>query len=227
MPHRRYTRANDLTKAERALEPNENEFWTRSRTLALALQDCTHCHGLGLRPGRAGQTSPCNCVFRAIFRICYGRFRLCADKAKHISRVSMENLGASPGNKKATWGMKNEEFVADFCLVSRRALSDTQHRLFTYHFLLGADWQICCPKLNIDRGTFFHEVYRIEQKLGRTFAELLPYALFPVDQYFSSTPGRKPRDPFPAPAEASDSLPRSKPLLKFPVKRPALKAMAA
>jgi hypothetical protein len=38
--------------------------------------------------------------------------------------------------------------------------------------------------LNIDRGTFFHTVYRIEQKLGRAFRELEPYSLFPLDEYF-------------------------------------------
>ena len=36
----------------------------------------------------------------------------------------------------------------------------------------------------MDRGTFFHSVYRIEHKLGRVFAELEPYALFPLDEYF-------------------------------------------
>jgi hypothetical protein len=38
--------------------------------------------------------------------------------------------------------------------------------------------------LGIDRGNFFHAVYRIEQKLGRIFRELTPYPLFPVDDYF-------------------------------------------
>ena len=36
----------------------------------------------------------------------------------------------------------------------------------------------------MDRGNFFHAVYRIEQKLGRIFRELEPYPLFPVDDYF-------------------------------------------
>jgi hypothetical protein len=75
--------------------------------------------------------------------------------------------------------------MADFCLVSRRALDDFEHRIFRFHFLLGADWKLCCRQLGIDRGTFFHAVYRIEQRLGRTFAELRPYPLFPLDEYFS------------------------------------------
>src|SRR5947209_16810605 len=160
--------------------------WTRSETLALAQQSCTFCYGLGLRPGRSGVSTPCNCVFRSIFRACYARFRQCAMKEKYISRVSLE---ANPGGqRKAVWGLKNEEFIADFCLVSKRELTEYEYRLFKYHFLLGADWKLCCRKLNIDRGTFFHEVYRIQQKLGRIFRELRPYALYPLDEYFNGTP---------------------------------------
>lgn len=160
--------------------------WTRSETLALAQQSCTLCYGLGLCQGRSGSTRPCNCVFRAIFRACYARFKQCASKEKHISRVSLE---ANPGRqRKGLWGRKDEEFMADFVLVSRRVLGEDSfaYRLFKYHFLLGADWKLCCRKLAIERGEFFHEVYRIQQKLGRVFRELEPYALFPIDEYFGS-----------------------------------------
>src|ERR1700733_11131818 len=75
----------------------------------------------------------------------------------------------------------------DFCLVSRRTLSEREYLIFKYHYLLGADWKLCCHKLKTDRGSFFHDVYRVEQKLGRTFRELEPHALFPLDQYFNST----------------------------------------
>ncbi len=99
--------------------------------------------------------------------------------------------------------------------------------MFRYHFLLGADWKLCCRKLNMDRGTFFHEIYRIEQKLGKVFRELKPHALFPVDEYFNST-GRE------AVAQRSipgfrvededinvEEMPRSSKLLKFPIRRAA------
>jgi hypothetical protein len=77
--------------------------------------------------------------------------------------------------------------MADFCLVSRRVLDDFDHKVFRYHYLLGADWKLCCRQLRIDRGTFFHTIYRIEQQLGRTFAELKPYPLYPLDEYFGGT----------------------------------------
>ena len=74
--------------------------------------------------------------------------------------------------------------MADFLLISRRTLSDFEYKLFRYHFLLGADWRLCAKRLNLDRGTFFHHVYRIEQRLGRAYAETRPYALYPLDEYF-------------------------------------------
>jgi hypothetical protein len=50
---------------------------------------------------------------------------------------------------------------------------------------------MCCKRLNIDKGTFFHTIYRIEETLGRVFRELRPFALFPLDEYFK---GAKPED---------------------------------
>jgi hypothetical protein len=157
-------------------------------------------------------------VFRAIFRACHARFRSCASKEKYISRVSLE---ANPGRqRKSVWGLKDEEYIADFCLVSRRTLSEPEYRLFKYHFLLGADWKLCCRKLNIDRGTFFHAVYRIEQKLGRTFRELEPHALFPLDEYFSGT-GRTKTTPISTFKVETEELPKPRTILKFPLKRAA------
>lgn len=156
--------------------------WTRSETLALAAPGCNTCLGLGLRVGRKQSTHPCNCVLRAIFRTCFERFRQCSNREKYMSRVTLDPL---PGkDRRGAWGRKDEKYMADFCLVSKRNLTEFEHRIFRFHFLLGADWKLCCRKLNIDRGNFFHGVYRIEQKLGRVFRELEPYALFPVSEYF-------------------------------------------
>jgi hypothetical protein len=192
--------------------------WTRSETLVLAQQSCTFCYGLGLRPGRSGASTPCNCVFRAIFRACYARFRQCASKEKYVSRVSLE---ANPGRqRRSVWGLKNEEYMADFTLVSRRTLEEYEYVVFKYHFLLGADWNLCCKKLKLDRGEFFHEVYRIQQKLGRTFRELEPHALFPLDQYFNSRT-KEPIEISPSFKVETETAPKLKPLLRFPLKRAA------
>jgi hypothetical protein len=87
--------------------------------------------------------------------------------------------------------------MADFYLVSRRELDTVEFRVFRYHFLLGANWRLCCRQLGMDRGNFFHTVYRIEQKLGRVFAELEPYGLYPVDEYFGGPIRREPARPLP------------------------------
>ena len=99
-----------------------------------------------------------------------------------MSRISLEpHMGRK---RTSSWGRKDEEYIADFSLVARRTLDEFEHKLFRYHFILGADWKLCTRKLDLDRGNFFHAVYRIEQKLGRVFRELQPYALFPLDEYF-------------------------------------------
>jgi hypothetical protein len=116
-----------------------------------------------------------------------------------MSKIKLEYI---PGrDRNFSWGRKDEEYMADFILVSRRTLDELEYRIFSSHFLLGADWNLCCRRLNIDRGTFFHAVYRIEQKLGRVFRELEPYGLFPLDEYFRGTvrvmPDAHPREPAP------------------------------
>jgi hypothetical protein len=138
---------------------------------------------MGLKEAKKAAAAPCGCVLRAVFRACYKRFVECAYKDIDLSRVSLE-LGSAREHG-VTWGRKNEEYVADFLRVTKRSLTDDEHRLFRYHYLLGADWRLCCRKLDMDKGVFFHAVYRIQQKLGRVFRELKPYPLYPLSDYFS------------------------------------------
>jgi hypothetical protein len=102
-----------------------------------------------------------------------------------MSKVTLENCAGPNGRR--VWARKDEDYIADFCLVSKRSLDEFEYKIFRFHFLLGADWRLCCRKLNIDRGTFFHAVYRIQQRLGRVFRELEPFALYPLDEYFGGT----------------------------------------
>lgn len=166
--------------------------WTRSDVIGLAKQACAHCHGFGLREGRTGKLYPCNCVFRAIFRACYTRFRECAVKEKYMSRVSLEFFR---GGKERSYGYtrKTEDYMADFCLIAKRTLAESDYRVFRFHFMLGAGWRLCCRQMNLDRGNFFHAVYRIEQQLGRAFRETEPYGLFPLDEYFGGIDQPRPK----------------------------------
>jgi hypothetical protein len=159
--------------------------WTRSDTLVLASPLCAFCHGLGLRDGRDNRAEPCNCVLREVFRVCYAQFRRCVTQDKSVSQSRLELVTGS--HTFYTWGRKDEEYIADFTLVTRRTLSTFEHRIFNYHFLLGADWRLCCGKLNMERGIFYHHVYEIEQKLGRIFRELQPYGLYPIEGYFEES----------------------------------------
>lgn len=159
--------------------------WTRSETFALASAACTLCQGEGLRrTTRKEEALPCNCVLRAIFRACYTRFRDCINQEKQVSKVTWQFCESGKGGGVRTWGRRDEEYTADFILVTRRTLTPFEDRVFRFHYLLGADWRLCCRQMGIDRGTFFHTVYRLQQKLGRVFRELQPYALYPLDEYF-------------------------------------------
>src|SRR5581483_7232041 len=148
--------------------------WDRTDTIGLAQLSCSSCHGYGLRLVRKGKEVPCRCVFRAAFRACYNRFRDCVAATGHIGTVSLERCNGRDGRR--VYSRKREEYMADFCLVSRRVLDELEYQIFRFHFLLGADWKLFCRRLGMSRGLFFHAVYRIEEKLGRTFAELEPFA---------------------------------------------------
>jgi hypothetical protein len=190
--------------------------WNRSTAIGLAKASCAFCLGHGMRPTRHQSEAPCRCVFRAVFRACYNRFRECAAKGECTSTVSLEFCDGREGRR--TYSRKREEYMADFCLVSRRVLDNFEHRLFRYHFLLGADWQLCCRQMGIDRGTFFHAVYDIEQKLGRAFAEIEPYPLYPVNEYFGGVIQRS------AVVHQMPAL-QQRPILKPTLKKPSIKSV--
>jgi hypothetical protein len=157
--------------------------WSRSDTLGIANHSCVSCHGLGLVGGRLSSTQPCNCALRAIFRICFEKFHQVATQERRLSMVTLD--GAGPQCRKVVWGRKDEEYMADFLAIAKRALTAEEHRIFRMHYLLGATWRLCCGKLGVEKGQFFHSVYRIEQKVGRALRETQPYALYPLDEYFA------------------------------------------
>ena len=177
--------------------------WNRSNTIGLSKTSCQQCHGLGVRIVHKTKEAPCNCVFRAAFRACYNRFREYVTEGVGASTVSLDFCRGRDGRR--TYSRKREEYMADFCLVSRRFLDESEYKVFRFHFLLGANWRLCCRQMKVDRGTFFHSVYRIEQRLGRAFAQLEPYALYPVSEYFAGLIRREPHPAFDPPRRLSAS----------------------
>ena len=83
-----------------------------------------------------------------------------------------------------TYARLDEDYIADFSKVTRRTLDNFDYNIFRYHFLLGANWRLCCRQLKIDRGDYFHALYRLQHKLGRVYRELQPYSLYPISEYF-------------------------------------------
>jgi len=135
-----------------------------------------------------------------------------------MSHVRLEIIGGQ--DRRAVWGRKDEEYIADFCSVSRRNLDEFEYKLFRFHFILGADWRLCCRQLKMDKGIFFHAVYRIQQKLGRAFREVRPYALFPLDEYFGPVVRKE------LPPESQNALRMPQPLNKRRSLRPPLRKVA-
>ena len=150
----------------------------------LGQRSCYACEGSGARLTKKGEIRPCSCALRSIFRACYEGYRQCVKPERRLSQVSYRETPLGKSHR-GTWSRKEEEYIADFETVSRRHLDEWHYKVFRYHFLLGADWRLCRRKLGIDKGSFFHVIYRIEQRLGRVFFELEPYALYPPYDYFT------------------------------------------
>lgn len=186
------------------------ESLPRTDWLSAVDLSCAVCHGTGWR----SEGSVCLCVWRGVFRDVYGRFKYCAESGYH-KPISLDGT-SGPQGRRTGYGIRHAEFMADFCLIAKRTLTPLEHTMFKYHFLLGADWKLCGQKMGLNKGQCFKVIYRLTQKLGRTFATLEPYGLYPVDVYLSGSTRHPDIRPFPA----RDDAPRYHPL------RPPLRAPA-
>jgi hypothetical protein len=87
-----------------------------------------------------------------------------------------------------TFGRKTEEYVADFYLICKRTLTEAEWNVFNLHYLLGADWNLLQRHFTtLSREAFVTMTSNMEDTLGRVFRETAPFALYPLDEYFSST----------------------------------------
>lgn len=177
--------------ARRTESPAEADRRWSNIAFGLADSQCVRCEGKGLRISRQAKLEPCRCVLRAVFRACYAKYRYVQEIDPQCSQVTVDRINARGRNNgaKQTFGRRHEEFSADFCLVSRRTLEgeDLLWRIFELHMLGRRGWRECTRVLGIDKGSFFHGVYRVQERLGKVFRELQPYSLFPLDEYFGGT----------------------------------------
>lgn len=127
---------------------------------------------------------PCTCSLKGIFRACYARFRDCVNDGRSLSRVSFDRSPTGRSNR-GMWGLKREEYMADFELVARRNLSQSEYRLFRFHHILGASESMCAKRLGISTLVAKKAILRLETKLGASFVTLEPYALYPLYDYFN------------------------------------------
>lgn len=160
--------------------------WNKRDLEFLARSNCPACKGQGCLPLNQRGIRPCDCSLRGMFRACYARFRNCVDDGRALSRVSFDRSPAGRSNR-GMWGLKREEFMADFELVARRSLTQAEHRLFRFHHILAASEAMCAKRLGISTHAAKKAIQRLEAKLGLTFAMLEPYALYPLYDYFNRT----------------------------------------
>lgn len=144
--------------------------------LAKSLASCTSCHGLG-RSEKRGVT--CRCVYRNISSECLERYLNLVEGEAEGRDCFMEI--SQHGHLMAT--MKASEYIADFDMAARRALDETEKKVLELYFLKDLIWRQCALRLQIDRGTFFHAVYRTMERLGR---ELALAEIWPLDAYFGA-----------------------------------------
>jgi hypothetical protein len=167
--------------------------WRPFDVIGLAERSCAFCGGSGFRSPKTGfgLPNPCGCVLRSIFRTCYRKFLECTNMPK-LRKVSFWRSHGAVGKLFA--GMHREEYIADFTLISRRVLSDSERQVFAEYFLFRRDLNRCCQFLRIDQRDFVSAVRRIEEKCGRAFRETRPYSLFPISEYFEGSFFAEPND---------------------------------
>ena len=160
--------------------PLPGKLLASGELLMAAFQRCTKCYGLGytLYPG----PKVCNCALRGIFKVCYQRYNLLRFKQESaLTHLCYRKTSVRTG---FVWCRQDEEYIADFYLLTRRSLSLRDLELWKLYFEQGRPWGVCAAVLRTNRGNFYHGVYKIEQTLGRLLWELEPYPLFPLYGYF-------------------------------------------
>ena len=167
-----------------ALSPNGK---LQELAIGLAPVSCALCSGTGQCFGVRGRLRPCACVARAVCRICLLRYDECRAMQGGNGGVSYEQTERGRSLVRF-YGMRREEYIADVELTARRVLLPEEWSLFELHMLRKLTWRACCPTLRLDRGNFFHAVYRIETKLGLAFGALEPYSLLPGEYFGGRAP---------------------------------------
>ena len=125
----------------------------------------------------------CGCVWRTIFRRALSSYWRLDTSLHPVRRVTKRGVAYS---------FPAQEYRADFELICLKLFTKNSMRwhVVRLHFLSQVPWKPCIAALEstlkrkVSRGEFFHEVYRVEAKCGRTLFQVRPYPLYPIDEYF-------------------------------------------
>jgi hypothetical protein len=132
---------------------------------------CTQCRGTGRRK------VVCGCCFRRAFRQCLDNYKAAAIRLACCGEVPVLELVGSG----VSAGIKRAEYVADWERIAATSLARGQQKLLRLHFIEERRWQDCLVPLDLDKGEFWHEAYRVQERMGKALAEA---GLWPVGSYF-------------------------------------------
>ena len=163
-----------------------------NRFVALAQKNCEHCFGTAKVFWRFtpedNKLRTCSCVYRKVFQTCWDKYaEIQSNRFNGCGAVNLErNAGAEPGNAPIVYGNKLAEYCADFVLLAKRCLNRFEHRIFKRYYLDNIHYKLLMDDHRLSRRMIYYEVEKIQTKLGRYYCELKPFALYPVDEYFST-----------------------------------------
>ena len=155
----------------------------RISEIGLAMAGCRWCGGTGrVSMGLAWRLgSRCDCTYRRVFRDCNERYRRFRQSGEWQPVKRLTRNGWS-------MGMPPVEFMVDFELTAWRALRGRpaeEWAVFRHHHLGRVAWPECGCLVGLNRGDFYHAVYRVEMRVGRACMEARPYSVWPRE-YFAA-----------------------------------------
>ncbi len=152
--------------------------WRQGAACAMAQSTCTLCAGLGRKRGLGKAERVCECVYRRVFRACFREYREIRQQAleseAHLARYSVQKTGGCA----LGWHRPASNFVCDFELTGRRVLEGFDRQTFE-RYVIGqlGEGKVSCHR-SLDR---------VRIRAGQAFAELKPYGLWPVRDYYNAS----------------------------------------
>lgn len=142
-----------------------------AQCLALSRYQCAICNGTGLT-GSAQQLT-CGCVNRGAF---------CSVVRRVVAIRASEFGYPGPRRGARNWSWPRLELCADVERIARKHLTPVEWKVFRLNSLEGWDWHTGVRQTGLNKGDYFHAIYRIQAKLGAAFSAA---GLCPVDEYLS------------------------------------------